>query len=121
MMPLSHTLFRTLIPFECCKCTVFYIEVNLKNSLYTDVVLFFFSLATLLLWRSKNPVRFIFYHPRSMEHISTSEITILSYTVISKKVVGKNVHATISKGNMGYDQYTVPDTVAVEPMFVTFV
>ena len=23
----------------------------------------------------------------------------------------KNVHATIPKGNMGYDQYTVPDTV----------
>ena len=31
------------------------------------------------------------------------------YTVISRKVVGKNVHATIPKGNMGYDQYTVPD------------
>ena len=26
----------------------------------------------------------------------------------------KNLHATIPKGNMGYDQYTVPDTVAVE-------
>ena len=24
------------------------------------------------------------------------------------------MHATIPKGNMGYDQYTVPDTVAVE-------
>ena len=35
------------------------------------------------------------------------------YTAISRKVVGKNVHATIPKGNMGYDQYTVPDTVAV--------
>ena len=56
-----------------------------------------------------------------MEHISTGEITTLSYTAISKKVDGKNVHATISKGNMGYDQYTVPDTVAVEPTFVTFV
>ena len=42
------------------------------------------------------------------------------YTAISKKVVGKNVHATIPKGNMGYDQYTVPDTVAVEPTFVAF-
>ena len=29
------------------------------------------------------------------------------YTAISREVVGKNVHATISKGNMGYDQYTV--------------
>ena len=32
----------------------------------------------------------------------------------------KIVHATIPKGNMGYVQYTVPDTVAVEPTFVSF-
>ena len=44
----------------------------------------------------------------------------ICYTAISIKIVGKNVHATISKCNMGYDQYTVPDTVAVEPAFVTF-
>ena len=44
----------------------------------------------------------------------------LWYTAISGKVVGKNVHATIPKGNMGYDQYTVADTVAVEPTFVAF-
>ena len=31
------------------------------------------------------------------------------YTAISREVVGKNVHATIPKGNMGYHQYTVPD------------
>ena len=31
------------------------------------------------------------------------------YKAISRKVVGKNVHATIPKGNMGYDQYTVRD------------
>ena len=43
------------------------------------------------------------------------------YTVISRKVVEQNVHATIiPKGNMGYDQYTVFDTVAVEPTFVAF-
>ena len=41
-------------------------------------------------------------------------------TAISRKVVGKNVHATIPTGNMGYDQYTVPDFVAVEPTFVAF-
>ena len=29
------------------------------------------------------------------------------YTAISREVVGKIVHATISKGNMGYDQCTV--------------
>ena len=40
------------------------------------------------------------------------------YTAISRKVVGKNVHGTIAKGNKGYDQYTVPDTV--EPTFVAF-
>ena len=32
----------------------------------------------------------------------------------------KNVHATVPKGNMGYDQYIVPDTVAVELSFVAF-
>ena len=36
---------------------------------------------------------------------------ILLFTAITKKVVGKNVHVTIPKGNMGYDQYTVPDSV----------
>ena len=41
-------------------------------------------------------------------------------TAISRKVVGKNVHAMIPKGNMGYDQYTVPDTVAVKASFVAF-
>ena len=32
------------------------------------------------------------------------------YTALLTKVVGKNVLATIPKGDMGYDQYTVPDT-----------
>ena len=41
------------------------------------------------------------------------------YTAISRKVVGKNVHATIPKGNMGYEKYTVPDT-ALESTFVAF-
>ena len=42
------------------------------------------------------------------------------YSAFSRKVVGKNVHATIPKSNMGYDQYTVPDNVGVEPTFVAF-
>ena len=42
------------------------------------------------------------------------------YTAISRKFVGKNVHATIPKGNMGYNQYTVPNIVAVEPFVVFF-
>ena len=39
------------------------------------------------------------------------------YTAISREVVGKKGHATIPKGNMGYDQYTVSETVAVETTF----
>ena len=30
------------------------------------------------------------------------------------------MHATIPKGNMGYDEYTIPDTVAVELSFFCF-
>ena len=30
------------------------------------------------------------------------------FTAISREVVRKNVHATIPKGRMGYDQYSVP-------------
>ena len=45
---------------------------------------------------------------------------ISMYTAISRKAVGKNVHVTIPKGNMGYDQYAVPGTVAVESSIVTF-
>ena len=47
-------------------------------------------------------------------------VRYMVHTAISRKVVGKNTHATIPKGNMGYDRYTVPDTVAVEPTFVAF-
>ena len=42
------------------------------------------------------------------------------YIAISRNVVGKIVHATIQKGKMGYDQYTVPDTEADEPYFCCF-
>ena len=42
-------------------------------------------------------------------------------TFFKQNISQKNVHATILKGNiMGYDQHTVPDTVAVEPTFVAF-
>ena len=43
-----------------------------------------------------------------------------SNTAISRKGVGRTVHATIPKGNMGYNQCTFPDTVAVECTFVAF-
>ena len=44
----------------------------------------------------------------------------LYITAILRNVVAKYVRATIPKGNMGYDQYAVPDTVAVERTFVAF-
>ena len=41
-------------------------------------------------------------------------------TAISRKVVGKTVHAIIPEGNMGYDQYAVLDNAAFEPTIVAF-
>ena len=51
----------------------------------------------------------LYLHTQSTEKVSPA---VYSYF---EKIVGRNVHATIPKGNMGYDQYTVPDFVAVEP------
>ena len=42
------------------------------------------------------------------------------YTAISRKVVGKDVHATIPKGNMGYDRYTVSDNCSFRSYFCCF-
>ena len=44
----------------------------------------------------------------------------LIYTAISRKVVEKNVYATIPKGNMGSDQYTVPDDCSCRTYFCCF-
>ena len=46
--------------------------------------------------------------------------SFLLYTATSRKVVGKNVHATIPKGNMGYDQYKVPDDCSCRTYFCCF-
>ena len=43
-----------------------------------------------------------------------------SIQLFGERFVGKNVKATIPKGNMGNDQYTVPDTVALEPTVLAF-
>ena len=57
---------------------------------------------------------------RSYQNYKTQTVVItlwafaFLYTTISRKVVRKTVHATIPKGNMGYDQYTVPDIVAAQ-------
>ena len=42
------------------------------------------------------------------------------YTAISRKVVGKNVHATILKGNMGYGEYVVPNDCSCRTCFCCF-
>ena len=40
--------------------------------------------------------------------------------MVHRQVVGKNVHATIPKGNMGYGQYTVPDQLSCRTYFCCF-
>ena len=64
-------------------------------------------------------IRAFFCHVylRFIPKYMTTFLQTSTYTAISRKVVGKKVPATIPKGNMGYDQYTVSDTVAVEPTF----
>ena len=42
------------------------------------------------------------------------------YTAVSRKVVGKNAHATIPQASMGCNHYTVFDNVAVEPTLLRF-
>ena len=43
-----------------------------------------------------------------------------SLQLFRERLSETNVHATIPKGNMGYEQYTVPDSAAVKPTFVAF-
>ena len=38
---------------------------------------------------------------------SSLDIKLSRHTAVLRKVVGRNLHTTIPKGNMGYDQYTV--------------
>ena len=59
-------------------------------------------------------------HDWHIVHRSVTASSFFLCSYISRKVVGKNVHVTILTGNMAYDQYTVPDTVAVEPTFIAF-
>ena len=45
---------------------------------------------------------------------------ISKHTAVSRKVVGRNMHATIRKGNMGYDQYTVRNDWGCRTYFCCF-
>ena len=64
-------------------------------------------------------------HPCSMSHLYHEDLIVLfpkrttntDIQLFREGLSEKKVHATIPKGNLGYDQYTVSDTVAVEPTF----
>ena len=47
-------------------------------------------------------------------------LTAYIHTAISRKVVGKNVRATTPKGNLGYNQYTVPTNCSYQTYFCCF-
>ena len=47
-----------------------------------------------------------------------NKITI--YIQLFRERVSENVHATIPKGNMGYDQYTFPDDCSCRTYFCCF-
>ena len=47
-------------------------------------------------------------------------IFLIVYTAISRKVVGKNVHATSPEGNMGYGQYTIFNDCSCRTYFCCF-
>ena len=44
----------------------------------------------------------------------------IKYTAISRRLSEKMCMEQFPKGNIGYDRYTVPDTVVVEPTFAAF-
>ena len=48
-------------------------------------------------------------HTKGTDHtVHIKNLGVFTYTAILRKVVGKSVHSTIPKGNMGY---TVPVTL----------
>ena len=55
-----------------------------------------------------------------MWHVLTTCRMEFIIKAISRKIVGKNVLATIPNGNMGYDQYTVPDDCSSRTYFCCF-
>ena len=90
---------------------------------------------------TQNPLalHFFLYHPasrvfRTPVHTATMQPLSQGFCILPteqrvkhfniqlfrERLSKKNVHATIPKGNMGYDQYTVLDTVAVEVTFAAF-
>ena len=94
-------------------------QLNNQAIIYTNSI-FFYSLFHIL--NNLKTMHYVVIRRESLKlqwHFCC-KVVVHMYTAISRKVVGKNVHATIPKSNMGYDQYTVPDTVAVKTSFVVF-
>ena len=64
------------------------------------------------------------FKPKSSEppfsKFSQIYINIYIYTAISRKFVKSKVHATIPKGNMGYDQNTVSNDRSCQTYFCYF-
>ena len=67
--------------------------------------------------RQKMPVFWALYQNNNPEPI---QFIYMIYTAISRKVVAKRVHATIPKGNMGYDHCTVPNDCSCRNYFFCF-
>ena len=72
--------------------------------------------------RLQTGLKFYLYHCSQQNDIYrvTRSLFSFPYTAISRKVVRQNVHATTPKGNMGYDQYTVPNDCSCRTYFCCF-
>ena len=78
--------------------------------------MFFFFLPLNVIWKARkreySSDKVIVQRPQN-EFNNSNLLVLVLFTAIWRKVVAKNVYATIPKGNRGYDQYAVPDTVAI--------
>ena len=63
---------------------------------------------------------FLCRHDKLSSRRIFADVIVAVYSYFQKGCREKKVNATIPKGNMGYDRYTVSGTVAVEPTFVAF-
>ena len=55
-----------------------------------------------------------------MSNFIDSVLYKLDDTAISRKGCWKNVYMTIPKGNIGYDQYTIPNDCGLQTYFCCF-
>ena len=87
--------------------------------LFKPIALMTFSLSSLSS-DLKVPIVFVTwcYHTPSSKKERVH--SLFSYTAISRKVVERNAHATIPKGNMEYDQYTVCNDRSCRTYFCCF-